>query len=210
AREGLRRDLTAALRKAVTERVAVRRTGLRIKTNGNVMIVNLSVRPAGVGRDSADEPALFVVIVEEAPAPDPEQRAKVPAVPAAHTGNRRTTAVDARIEALKKELRDKEENLQTTNEELETSNEELKASNEEMQSVNEELQSTNEELENSKQERQSVNEELATVNAELQTKVADLSRANNDMNNLLAGTGVGTLFVDHHLRILRFTPAITQ
>ena len=79
-----------------------------------------------------------------------------------------------------------------------------------MQSVNEELQSTNEELETSKEELQSVNEELATVNAELQTKVADLSRANNDMNNLLAGTGIGTIFVDHQLRILRFTPAVTQ
>jgi two-component system CheB/CheR fusion protein len=79
-----------------------------------------------------------------------------------------------------------------------------------MQSVNEELQSTNEELETSKEELQSVNEELATVNAELQTKVADLSRANNDMNNLLAGTGIGTVFVDHQLRILRFTPAASQ
>ena len=120
------------------------------------------------------------------------------------------TDVDARIAALKQELRAKEEYLQTTNEELETSNEELKSSNEEMQSVNEELQSTNEELETSKEELQSVNEELATVNAELQTKVADLSRANNDMNNLLAGTGIGTVFVDHQLRILRFTPAVTQ
>ena len=79
-----------------------------------------------------------------------------------------------------------------------------------MQSVNEELQSTNEELETSKEEMQSVNEELATVNAELQTKVADLTRANNDMNNLLAGTGIGTVFVDHQLRILRFTPATAQ
>ena len=79
-----------------------------------------------------------------------------------------------------------------------------------MQSVNEELQSTNEELETSKEELQSVNEELATVNAELQAKVADLSRANNDMNNLLAGTGIGTVFVDHQLRIQRFTPAVTQ
>ena len=46
--------------------------------------------------------------------------------------------------------------------------------------------------------------------AELQTKGADLSRANNDMNNLLAGTGIGTVFVDHQLRILRFTPAASQ
>jgi len=37
--------------------------------------------------------------------------------------------------------------------------------------------------------------------------VLDLSRANNDMNNLLAGTGIGTVFVDHQLRIMRFTPA---
>jgi len=104
----------------------------------------------------------------------------------------------------------KEEYLQTANEQLETSNEELKSSNEEMQSVNEELQSTNEELETSKEELQSVNEELATVNVELQIKVVDLSRVNNDMNNLLAGTGIGTIFVDHELRILRFTPAITR
>jgi PAS domain S-box-containing protein len=33
---------------------------------------------------------------------------------------------------------------------------------------------------------------------------------NSDMNNLMASTGIGTIFVDCHLRILRFTPAITQ
>ncbi|MDI7262120.1 MAG: hypothetical protein QME90_19670, partial [Thermodesulfobacteriota bacterium] len=71
-------------------------------------------------------------------------------------------------------------------------------------------QSTNEELETSKEELQSVNEELATVNAELQNKVTELSRANNDMTNLFAGTGVGTLFVDRQLRIFRFTPAVSS
>ena len=117
---------------------------------------------------------------------------------------------EASITALKQELRAKEEYLQAANEELETSNEELKSSNEEMQSVNEELQSTNEELETSKEELNSVNEELATVNSELQTKVADLSRANNDLNNLLAGTGIGTIFVDQKLHILRFTPSVAR
>jgi two-component system CheB/CheR fusion protein len=75
-----------------------------------------------------------------------------------------------------------------------------------MQSVNEELQSTNEELETSKEEMQSLNEELATVNAELQTKMTDLAQTNADMNNLLAGTNIATIFVDRHLRILRHTP----
>jgi two-component system CheB/CheR fusion protein len=110
---------------------------------------------------------------------------------------------------LKQELAAKDEYLHATQEEMQTANEELKSSNEELQSTNEELQSTNEELETSKEELQSVNEELATVNAELQNKVTDLSRVNNDMTNLLAGTGIGTLFVDHQMCIRRFTPSVT-
>lgn len=119
-------------------------------------------------------------------------------------------ADDAHILELKKELKIKEERLKASNEELETTNEELKSSNEEMQSINEELQSTNEELETSKEELQSVNEELATINTELRNKVVDLSQAVNDMNNLLAGTGIGTIFVDLKMRILRFTPKAAQ
>jgi len=55
-----------------------------------------------------------------------------------------------------------------------------------------------------------VNEELVTVNTELQQKMDGLTRANNDMSNLLAGTGIGMLFVDHQLHIQRFTPPTTQ
>jgi two-component system CheB/CheR fusion protein len=155
------------------------------------------------GTGVTPESPLYLVTLEESPVLDPAAAA----LPAAGAADTEVKDADARIAALTEELRAKDEYLQSTREELETANEELKSSNEEMQSVNEELQSTNEELETSKEELQSVNEELATVNAELHTKVLDLSRANNDMNNLLAGTGIGTVFVDHCLRILRFTPS---
>jgi two-component system CheB/CheR fusion protein len=204
AREGLRQELITALHKAAGTQETVRCLGLRVKTNGHFTTVDLTVSPVAVAPGAMPEAPLYLVILEEAPAPDlvsPDQP----------SGNGdASAAADARLESLKRQLQAKEEYLKASNEELETSNEELKSSNEEMQSVNEELQSTNEEMETSKEELQSVNEELAVVNAELQTKVADLSRVNNDMNNLLAGTSIGTVFVDHQLRILRFTPTATR
>ncbi len=205
AREGLRRELTTTLHRVATHKESVHYDRLRVKTNGDFTTVNLIVKPLTI--DTVTTPQLsdlYLVILEETPQDDkdtPEEGAGEP---------QPSTKKERRIATLERELRAKEEYLQTTLEEMQTSNEELTSSNEEMQSINEELQSTNEELETSKEELQSVNEELATVNAELQVKVADLSRVNNDMNNLLAGTGVATLFVDHQLHISRFTPTMTQ
>ena len=73
AREGLRRELTTALHKAVASREPVRHPGLRVKTNGDFTTVDLTVRPVTAGPDAATESALFLVIFEESP-PAAQQR----------------------------------------------------------------------------------------------------------------------------------------
>jgi two-component system CheB/CheR fusion protein len=102
---------------------------------------------------------------------------------------------------LEMELVSTRESLQTTVEELQTSNEELQATNEELLASNEELQSTNEEL-------HSVNEELYSVNSEFERKNLELKQLNNDHENLLASTDIGTVFLDRQLRIRKYNPAI--
>jgi two-component system CheB/CheR fusion protein len=198
AREGLRLELTTAIRKAVAQKEAILYRGLRVKANGETHALNLMVQPV---LEPESMQGLMLVIFEDAPS---ENDLEVVGAP-----EDEITDTDQRIVQLEQELRAKEEYLQTAIEELETSNEELKSTNEELQSANEELQSTNEELETSKEELQSVNEELVTVNTELQRKLDELAQANNDMNNLLAGTDIGTIFVDNNLCVQRFTPPAT-
>lgn len=108
-----------------------------------------------------------------------------------------------RLQDLEQELQYTRENLQATIEELETSNEELQATNEELLASNEELQSTNEEL-------QSTNEELYTVNTEYQNKIIELTEVQNDVENLLTSTRIGTLLLDEDLCIRRFSQPAAQ
>jgi len=110
---------------------------------------------------------------------------------------------DERLETLEFELREAKSKTQSLVTQLRKTNQELQVANEELIASNEELQSTNEEL-------QSVSEELYTVNTELQAKITELTMVNNDIDNLLESTQIGTIFLDKELRIRKFTPAVSQ
>ena len=193
ARNGLQLELRAAILHAGQGTPTLARE-VSVKANGESHVVVFSLRPLP---DPETGGNLLLMSFQDLPAAIPAKRKRV--VPGA------ASAESERVVALERDLAYTKENLQATIEEQQASNEELKSSNEEMQSTNEELQSTNEELETSKEELQSVNEELVTVNAELQSKIEQLAGMQNDMKNLLDNVSLGTIFLDQHLAIRRFT-----
>ncbi len=197
AREGLQLELRTAIQAAMQGTPTLDRE-VSVRSNGEFHGLAFCVRP--LAEPDAGEPLLLLsfqeVAAKAARAPTPKSKGgKLAAASAERT----------RVEELERELGYTKENLQATIEEQQASNEELKSANEEMQSTNEEMQSTNEELETSKEELQSVNEELITVNTELQSKIEQLSSMQNDMKNLLDNINIGTVFLDRHLAIRRFT-----
>jgi two-component system CheB/CheR fusion protein len=194
AREGLRLELTAAVRAALSQGQDVTHEGLRVRDNGGFLSVNVTVKPV---KEPRAMQGLLLVVFEDKPFPK-EMKSE-------ETRRRRPKQFPGRIAELEQELHKTREDLQGVIEELEASNEELKLANEELHSTNEELQSANEEMESSKEELQSLNEELVTVNTELQAKNDELAKANSDMRNLLDSTAIPTIFVDNDLCIKRFT-----
>lgn len=197
-RKELRTPLRSLLHAARSRRQEVRSNAVQMTGVRGEALLRFTVRPlTGPG---APEGLLLVLLEDLGPA---AEHAELQVIQLSEQES-------DRVDSLEQELAHTKEALQATIEELETSNEELQSSNEELQSSNEELQSSNEELETSREELQSVNEELHTVNAELESKVEELSRANDDMNNLLASVDLGIIFLDRDLRIQRFTPAATR
>lgn len=194
-RPELRFELRTALQRAFEQRTASLSVPIPVRFNGHPIRVHVHVRP--VFEEGAPPTAVVMFIEGEA----------IDSLP---HGDSAKPAADDTVRRLREELELVQARLRTTQEESEAANEELRAANEELLSINEEYRSTSEELETSKEELQSINEELQTVNAELKLKLDTVSRAHSDLQNLMAATDVGTLFLDTRLRIKRFTERVTD
>jgi two-component system CheB/CheR fusion protein len=194
-RPELRLELQMALHRALEQGAPSVSLPIPVQFNGTASNVVLHVRP--ILRDH-DPPVALVMFLEGASAEAlTKDSATDPASPDV------LTQVRDELSATRAVLR-------TTREQYETATEDLRAANEELQSTNEEYRSTAEELETSKEELQSINEELQTLNHELKLKLDTVSRAHNDLQNLITSTDVGTMFLDLSLRILRFTPRVAD
>ncbi len=189
AREGLAIPLSTAIHKVLNDQEPVIYKNIHIGAGPSFLMIDMLAKPFF---DQGTRQKL--AFIEFSPVTQTQNTTSEP-----QTYDVASSA-QQRIQDLEHELQYTRESLQATVEELETSNEELQATNEELFAANEELQSTNEEL-------HSVNEELITVNAEYHAKIQELTRLNEDINNLLSSTEVGTLFLDMELRIRLFTPA---
>ncbi len=199
AREGLRYELPSAFQKALQHKDdTITLKNLQVGTDAGMQTVEVTVRAM---QESEGLRGTVMIVFKDV-------AALTKVKPLRQAASDRTG--DPQLIQLKQEVQHLREELQTTREETQTSQEELKSANEELQSANEELQSTNEELTTSKEEMQSLNEELHTVNHELLAKVDELSRANNDMKNLLNSTEIATLFLDGVLHVRRFTTQTTK
>ncbi|MCA1414118.1 PAS domain-containing protein [Bradyrhizobium sp. NBAIM20] len=197
AHRDLRLELRTTLSRAADINEPVHAEQVQLGVNGHRVLVDITVEPI---HDGIGGHRNFVVLFKDGPLRTIES----------DQSNPNALVRTEHVERLENDLRATRERLQATIEELESTNEELKSSNEEYQSLNEELQSANEELETSREELQSVNEELTTVNGELAHRVQELTRATSDLKNFLESTQIATVFLDNDLRVMNFTPAITQ
>jgi two-component system, chemotaxis family, CheB/CheR fusion protein len=104
ARDGLRRDLTTALHRAVASQQPVRHPGLRVKTNGDFTRVDLVVQPVGAGSSAVRRLDAAVSGHVRGSGCGAAAARGAAARGAASDAGEVTTDSDARIAALKKEL----------------------------------------------------------------------------------------------------------
>ena len=195
-RPELRLAVSTAVYQAVQNQTNVQADNLKFNIDDRKESANVSVRP--VLQQMGEEIRGFILIVFEQTADATDAPEAVFAAP------------EPVVRQLEEALLRSQSQQRYSVEQAEVQAEELKASNEELQAMNEELRSATEELETGKEELQSVNEELVTVNQELKIKIEELSNSNNDLQNLMNSTSIGTIFLDRSLRVKMFTPAACE
>ncbi|HEY2350455.1 MAG TPA: CheR family methyltransferase, partial [Puia sp.] len=191
----LRIELHSALSQALQKKMPVDARKQKITIGNQEEIINIRVRP--VLRDGNSSQGFILLIFE-------------PAASGEETESFVTPADEPVAKHLEEELMRVKTQLRNSVEQHEFRAEELKANNEELQAMNEELRSAAEELETSKEELQSINEELRTVNQELKIKIDEAVLNNNNLQNLINSSEIGTIFLDKRFCIAFFTPAITK
>ena len=196
-RSDMRFELRSALAKAFDRGEGSLSPPIPVRFNGAAHMVCLQVTPQV--EEGKEVKRCLVFFLEGGPVQESDGKA-----PGAQERGGET------VKQLRQDLEQAQSRMRTMREESEAANEELRAANEELQSINEEYRSTAEELETSKEELQSLNEELQTVNSELKLKLETVSRANSDLQNLMAAMDFGALFLDNDLRIKRFTPRLAD
>ena len=188
----LQTEMRTTLFKAAQTKESATSVPKQVDIGGRSEVITLQIRPMKTNDQAR---GFFLILFEKQPEA-PEASAAINIVPPEALSRE----ANEEIEFLRQQLSE-------TVDQYEAANEELKASNEELQATNEEMRSASEELETNKEELQSVNEELTTVNQELKSHVEELSKTNADLNNLMASSDIGTIFLDRELRIHRYTPA---
>jgi two-component system, chemotaxis family, CheB/CheR fusion protein len=191
--------LRVAIEKAVRDNRTTTLEELRFSRDDSTYVANVTVSCC-VGRRTG--PKILAAVFQEAGRRIAATRRAMDKAESV-AGDTYTARLESEIESLREEL-------QATTENYEASHEEYTAANEESVAINEELQSANEELETSKEELQSVNEELITVNNQHSEKIDELTDINDDLANFLNSSEAGTIFLDTHACIRRFTPAATK
>jgi len=184
AKPGLRSGIRSSLRESQDSLRTVVRDNLTLKTEDGVQRMELVVQPMP---EIGEQSQLFMLVFRELGVARPRAEGE-------ETPN--TLDTESTIADLEKELDRTRLDLENTVQDLEASNEELSASNEELLSLNEEWQSANEELKTSKEE--------------VQTGMEALSRARADLQNLLEGTQIATVYLDSTGAIKSFTPTVVD
>jgi two-component system CheB/CheR fusion protein len=190
-RPELRVELRTTLYQALNAQHRVDARPVRVQQDGRAFIVRMIAHP--LHDDEANDDFVLILFDEAL------DIAGQPAVePDGHH-----LAVVAQLE---QELQRMRTQLQQMADDYNASTEELRSANEELLATNDELRAAAETLDANQQDLQAANEELTSANGELKSKVTQTTKLNDDLHNLITVSDTGTIFIDHKLRVMRFTP----